>query len=464
VSEARPRATVLVVEDEEYVRDSLVELLRARGFLPRAVGGVAEALATLERAPVDVVLTDLRMPGATGLDLITSLQASSPEVPVVVLTGHGNVAAAVECLKAGASDFILKPADPGALEVALKRALATRALQREVRYLRGAADADAEALGRSPAWLRTLQMVEAAAPTDSTVLLRGESGTGKELLARLIHRRSARAGGPYIRVNCAAVPVEIWESEFFGHRRGSFTGAASDREGRFHLADGGTLFLDEVGAMPPPAQAKLLRVIQDGEFDRLGDTQPTRVDVRIVAATNANLEADIKAGHFRQDLFYRLAVLQVTVPPLRERPEDIGLLAGYFAAQVAGRLGRPAPTLTADVVSRLQAYAFPGNVRELQNVIERALILNPAEGLRGLDLAPEAGLPTPGPPAGEGGQAPEAAAEADLNLREVLTRHERALLIEADKRARGVRKEQARLLGIDPRNLAYYLRKHGLDE
>lgn len=461
MSDTRARATVLVVEDEAYVRDSLLELLRSRGFVASAAGDVPEALSILERSPVDVVLTDYRMPGLSGLDLIRKIQASSPEVPVVVLTGHGNVAAAVECLQAGASDFILKPADPGALEVALQRALATRALQREVRYLRGAVDAEPEPLGRSPAWTRMVRMVEAAAATDSTVLLRGESGTGKELLARLIHRGSTRAGGPYIRVNCAAVPIEIWESEFFGHRKGSFTGATSDREGRFHLADGGTLFLDEVGAMPPPGQAKLLRAIQDGEFDRLGDTQPTRVDVRIVAATNSDLEADIKTGHFRQDLYYRLAVLQVQVPPLRERPEDVALLATHFAAQVAARLGRPAPTVTADVVSRLQAYPFPGNVRELQNVIERALILNPSQGLSGLDLAPEAGLPSPLPRREDGG---EDAPDGDLNLREVLTRHERALLVEADKRAKGVRKETARLLGIDPRNLAYYLRKHQLEE
>ena len=461
MSEAKARATVLVVEDEEYVRDSLLELLRARGFTARAARDVPEALATLERAPVDVVLTDYRMPGLSGLDLVRSLQASSPEVPVLVLTGHGTVASAVECLKAGASDFILKPADPAALEVALQRALSARALRREVRYLRDATGGERDALGQSAAWRRTLQMVEAAARSDATVLLQGESGTGKELLARLIHRHSPRADGPYIRVNCAAVPVDIWESEFFGHRKGSFTGAASDREGRFHLADGGTLFLDEVGAMPLAAQAKLLRVIQDGEFDRLGDTQPTRVDVRIVAATNSDLPADVRAGHFRQDLYYRLAVLQVPVPPLRERPEDIPLLAAHFAAEVAGRLGRPAPAMTPDVASRLQAYPFPGNVRELRNVIERALILNPSEGLHGLDLAPEAGLPTRAP-RGPGEEAP--APDSDLNLREFLTRHERALLVEADKRAGGVRKETARLLGIDPRNLAYYLRKHGLDE
>jgi DNA-binding NtrC family response regulator len=454
MSEPRPKAAVLIVEDEAYVRDSLLELLRARGFDPQAASGVPEALRILEQAPVDVVLTDLRMPGLSGLDLIRRIQASSPEVPVVVLTGHGTVASAVECLQAGASDFILKPADPGALEVALQRALETRALRREVRYLRGAVAAEEQPLGSSPAWLRTMRMVEAAAPTGSTVLLRGESGTGKELLARLIHRLSPRAGGPYVRVNCAAVPLELWESEFFGHRKGSFTGAVSDREGRFHLADGGTLFLDEVGAMPQPAQAKLLRAIQDGEFDRIGDARPTRVDVRIVAATNSDVEADIRAGRFRQDLYYRLAVLQIHVPPLRERHQDIPLLAAHFAAQVAARLGRPAPTLGPDVSARLQAYPFPGNVRELQNVIERAMILNPGQGLAHLDLAPEAGLPLAesDQPAGE------------LNLREVLTRHERALIVEANRRSKGVRKEAARLLGIDPRNLAYYIRKHHLED
>ncbi len=447
------RARVLVVEDEAYVRDSLLELLRARGFEVVGASGVADAQRQLERSPVDVVLTDLKMPGLTGLDLVNRMQTSSPGVPVIVLTGHGSVAAAVECLKAGAADFILKPADPQALEVSIERALAARALRREVAYLRGTEAPEDRPLGVSPAWMKVLSMVEAAAPTDSTVLLRGESGTGKELLARLIHRLSARANGPYIRVNCAAVPIEIWESEFFGHRKGAFTGAASDREGRFHLADGGTLFLDEVGAMPAPAQAKLLRAIQDGEFDRVGDEQPTRVDVRFVAATNSDLEADIKAGRFRDDLYYRLAVLQIRVPALRERPDDIPLLAGRFAAEVAARLGREAPTVEPETAARLKSYSWPGNVRELQNVIERALILNPSLGLAELDIAPEAGVSS------------RAAYESagDLNLREVLNRHEKDLLGEAQRRSKGIRKEAARLLGIDPRNLNYYLRKHGLD-
>jgi DNA-binding NtrC family response regulator len=337
------RGRVLVVEDEAYVRDSLVEILRARGYDVEGTGSVADALARLARAPVDMVLTDLRMPDADGLELVRRIQASTAEVPVVVLTGHGTVASAVECLKAGASEYILKPADPEALDVALQKALAARALRREVRYLRSAVGETMAAVGESPAWRRVVAMVEAAAPADATVLLLGESGTGKELLARLLHRRSPRSSGPFVRVNCAAVPLEMWESEFFGHRKGSFTGATTDRDGRFQLAHGGTLLLDEVGAMPPAGQAKLLRVIQDGEFDRLGDEQPSRVDVRVVAATNSDLQGEIAGGRFRADLYHRLNVVRIAVPPLRERPQDIDLLARNFAEEIAVRLGRPAP-------------------------------------------------------------------------------------------------------------------------
>lgn len=448
----RPRGRVLVVEDEAYVRDSLVAVLRAKGFEAEPAASAAEAVALVARAPVDLVLSDLRMPGADGLELLRRLQAVSPEIPVVILTGHGNVASAVECLKAGAADYVLKPADPEALELSVQRALDARSLRREVRYLRGAAAPAAEPVGESAPWRRVMSMVDAAAPTDATVLLLGESGTGKELLARRLHRLSARAAGPFVRVNCAAIPLELWESEFFGHRKGSFTGAAADREGRFHLAHRGTLLLDEVGAMPAPGQAKLLRAIQDGEFDRLGDEQPTRVDVRIVAATNSDLKAEVEHGRFRADLFYRLNVVRIDVPPLRERKEDIAPLARLAASEVSARLGRPAPEIPAETLARLRAYPWPGNVRELRSVIERALILDPVRGLESLDL-----LPAPAP-----GGVETAKSERELNLREALTRLERDLLLEAQRRSGGVRKEAARLLGIDPRNLAYYLRKHGL--
>ncbi len=449
------RGRVLVVEDEAYVRDSLVEILRARRFDAGPAASVDEALAHLARSPVDVVLSDLRMPGADGLELVRRMQTSAPEVPVVILTGHGNVGSAVECLKAGASDYILKPAEPEALEVALDRALAARALRREVSYLRSAVAARTEiAIGESASWRRALGMVEAAAAADSVVLLTGESGTGKELLARRLHALSHRAQGPFVKVNCAAVPLELWESEFFGHRKGSFAGAGSDREGRFQLADRGTLLLDEVGAMPAAGQAKLLQVIQDGEFERLGDEQPTRVDVRVVASTNSDLEAEVQQGRFRADLFYRLNVVRIDVPPLRERRDDIPLIAAHFVQEIARRLGRATPSLEPRMLTRLAAYPWPGNVRELRNVIERAMILDPAHGLDDLDLASGgSAVPVEGAPI----------AERELNLRDALGRLERELLLEAHRRAGGVRKDAARLLGIDPRNLSYYLRKHDLD-
>ena len=458
MAEKRPaRGRVLVVEDEAYVRSSLGEVLGQRGFDVDLSGGVNDALASLSRSPVDVVLTDLRMPGSDGLDLVKRMQTAAPLIPVVVLTGQGTIASAVECIKAGASDYILKPADPDALEVALDRALRTRALQREVDYLRGGAmDRDDSPVGVSAAWSDVMEKVRSVAPTDSSILLLGESGTGKELVARMIHHLSRRGKGPYVRVNCAAIPLEMWESEFFGHRRGSFTGAVADREGRFRLAHRGTLFMDEIGDMPLLAQAKILRVLQDGEFDRLGDERPTRVDVRVVAATNSDIDRAVADRRFRHDLLYRLDVVRITLPPLRERIEDVPLLAERFVGEVASRLGRPAPGIAKEVMADLMAYSWPGNVRELRNVIERAVILDPGLTLASLDLPPVAGLA-----AVPGATAPSEA--EDLNIRSVLARREKEILIEALRRSKGVRKEAARLLGIDQRNLAYYFRKHGID-
>jgi DNA-binding NtrC family response regulator len=452
------RGRILVVEDEAYVRASLGEVLTASGFDVDLAPSVEAAFDSLRRAPVDLVLTDLKMSGADGLDLVRRIRSTDAELPVVVLTGHGTIASAVECVKAGATDYILKPADPEALELALERALRARALRREVRYLRSAGTDPIDAggpIGECSAWRKVMETVRSAAASDATVLLLGESGTGKELLARRIHRLSPRAEGPYVRVNCAAVPLEMWESEFFGHRRGSFTGASSDREGRFRLAHRGTLFMDEVGAMPLAAQAKILRVLQDGEFDRLGDERPTRVDVRIVAATNSDLEAGVGSGTFRQDLYYRLNVLRIEVPPLRARRDDIPLLAEAFAREIAARLGRPEPRIAPRVLEDLCGYPWPGNVRELRNVVERALILHPGDTLESLDLPPVEGVAPPSPPEGP--------AEPGLNLRSALGRRERDLILEALRRSGGVRKAAAEMLGIDQRNLGYYLHKHGID-
>jgi DNA-binding NtrC family response regulator len=448
------RGRVLIVEDEAYVRQSLGELLEARGYDVSLAASVEEALTRLPRAPIDVVLTDLRMPGADGLDLVGRLQSSHPEIPVVVLTGQGTIASAVECIRAGASDYLLKPADPDDLEMTLRRVLENRALRREVGYLRSAGAEALEGtapLGESAVWKQVMRTVQAAAPTDAAVLLLGESGTGKELLARLIHRLSARARGPYVRVNCAAIPLDMWESEFFGHRKGSFTGAVGDHEGRFRLAHGGTLFMDEIGAMSLSAQAKILRVLQDGEFDRLGDEQPTRVDVRIISATNSNLEADVQAGRFRPDLYYRLNVLRIELPPLRDRREDIPLLAQAFVREISARLGRGVPAIAKEVLEDLKAYSWPGNVRELRNVLERALILNPGDALASFDLTPLQGAPAAG-----------SAAER-ATLRGALAEREKEVILKALKESGGVRKEAARILGIDQRNLGYYLHKHGID-
>jgi two-component system response regulator HydG len=456
VSDKRPaRGRVLVIEDEAYVRASLGDLLGGRGFDVLLAENGAAAFASLERAQVDVVLTDLRMPGDDGLEVIRKLQDTYPQLPVVILTGQGTIASAVECIKAGADDYILKPADPDALEVALIRALRNRALQREVDYLRGRDTGEVDPVGASPAWRAVMRTVESVAATDSTVLLLGESGTGKELIARLIHRLSPRSKGPCVRVNCAAIPIEMWESEFFGHRKGAFTGASADRDGRFRLAHNGTLFMDEIGDMPLPAQAKILRVLQDGEFDRLGDRQPTRVDVRVITATNSDIDAAVAAGRFRQDLFYRLNVLRIVLPPLRDRREDIPLLVQRFLGELAARLGRPAAEIGPGAMSDLQDYAWPGNIRELRNVLERTLILNPGPVIEEVDLASGAALTAaPDPAGGDSG---------DLNLRTAAAQREREVVVEALRRSGGVRKEASRLLGIDQRNLAYYLKKHCID-
>jgi DNA-binding NtrC family response regulator len=367
-----------------------------------------------------------------------------PEIVYAVSRGARDLA--VASTEESLGEYDPRPADPESPVVALRRARSARARHREVRRLqRTVAEAEAP-WAESPAWQRVVGMVESAAAADAPVLLTGESGTGKELLARLLHRRSARASGPFVLVNCAAIPLERWESEFFGHRKGSFPGAPTDRAGRFQLADGGTLLLDEVAAMPPANQAKLLHVIEGGEFEPLGDDRTRSVDVRIVASTNSDLQREVAEGRFRADLYHRLNVVRIEVPPLRERLEDIVLLTRRFAEEIAARLGKAMPAIAPETLARLRAYSWPGNVRELKNVIERALILDEEGGLEAIALA-AAGTPAvPG-------------LNGDLNLRGALDRLERDLLVEALRRAGGVRKEAARLLGIDRRNLAYYLRK-----
>ncbi len=445
--------TLLVVEDEVYVRDSLASVLERRGYAVSTAGSVEEVLARRQHEGVDLVLTDLKLPGESGLALVQRLQPDGP--PVVVLTGHGTVTSAVECVKAGAADYLLKPVDPDELALVVQRARANRRLAREVRYLRAERTergAAAEPVGVSAGWREVVAMLRVAAPVPTPVLLVGESGTGKEEAARLLHRLSPRADAPFVTVNCAAIPLELFESEFFGHRRGAFTGAIADREGRFQVAHGGTLLLDEVDALPAMAQAKILRVLQDGTFERVGESRPTTVDVRLVCASNADLTAAVAAGRFRADLYYRINVMTLRVPPLRERREDIAPLAQTFLADLAGRFGKPIRGIAPETMRRLEDYSWPGNVRELRNVIERGVLLEQSDELQPASLLfPASAMPAP---AAEDG--------ADLQLRPNLKRVERRLLERALAESGGSKRQAAKLLGIDERNLGYFLKKHGL--
>lgn len=445
---------MLVVDDEQYVRDSLALILTRKSYTVRTAASCEEALSRGVLEGLDAVITDLKMSGDDGLKLLRELKKESPDLPVILLTAYGTVNSAVEAMKSGAYDFLQKPVDPEEVTCVLARALERSTMKRELNYLRsgvGATPVRNEPIGRSDGWKKVVELVEAAAPTDTTVLLLGESGTGKDEVARLIHRKSLRMDRPFVRVNCAAVPIELFESEFFGHRKGSFTGAHDDQEGRFRVAHQGTFFMDEIGCLPLGAQAKVLRVLQDGEFERVGETQPTTVDVRVVAATNSNLEAEVAAGRFRKDLFYRINVFTIHIPPLRERVEDVDLLASTFLEEFSLRIGKKLEGIEPDVLKALQRYSWPGNIRELRNVIERAVILEKGPALS-LDSLPS----------NVGGEV-EAEEDEFSNLRDRLLAEEKRILLGALKQASGVRREVARQLGIDERNLSYYLRKHGLE-
>jgi two-component system response regulator HydG len=368
--------TLLVVDDERSNLESLEKIFAREGMRVLVAPDAKQALELVRQHRVHVVLTDLMMPGTTGLELLRALKQVAPEVEVVLMTAYGTVEAAVSAMREGAYDFVEKPLKRVSIVKSVRKAAErqrlvaeNRSLKNELRLL-----THRDMVGSSPAWRRALEVATQAAPSVATVLVLGESGTGKELLARYIHERSARAKGPFVAVNCAAIPETILESELFGHEKGAFTGAVSRKEGRFQKAAGGTLFLDEIGELSPTVQVKLLRVLQEGEFEPLGGSTQ-RADVRIVAATNRDLRAEVDAGRFREDLFYRLNVIAVTAPPLRARREDIPLLVDHFLGLYAKKNGRPRMTPTRGAMEKLLDYAWPGNVRELENVIERAVVL-----------------------------------------------------------------------------------------
>ena len=383
--------SLLIVDDERANLDSLERIFSREGYRTHLAGDGQAALDLLRREPVDVVLTDLMMPGLSGAELLRAVRAVAPEVEVVLMTAFGTVEAAVAAMKDGAYDFLTKPLKRHAVLKSVAQALEKRRLVQENRSLKArlAGLGQTPIVGQSPPLRATLDVIRQAAPSSATVLLLGESGTGKELFARALHEHSGRAAGPFVAINCGAIPESILESELFGYERGAFTGAVQRKEGRFERASGGTLFLDEVGELSLAMQVKLLRALQESEIERLGGTAPVRIDVRVVAATNQDLSARVREGRFREDLFYRLNVIQVTLPPLRDRPEDVPLLADHFLGRFAAKNGKTVRGFTSRALDALERHSWPGNVRELENAVERAVVLSKAEEID-IDDLPEA--------------------------------------------------------------------------
>jgi two-component system nitrogen regulation response regulator NtrX len=369
-------ARILVVDDEQGIRHVLTQLFEYEDHEVRSAGGAAEAIATYAEFRPDLTFMDVKMARMDGLEALTKIRELDPHAVVVMISGHGTIETAVEATRRGAFDFLEKPLDTDRILLVLRNALLQQGLLAENARLRGEVESRHQIVGRSFPLRQVLDRVEKVAPTDARVLITGENGTGKELVARAIHRLSPRAGKPFVEVNCAAIPTELIESELFGHMKGSFTGAVEDRPGKFEMADTGTLFLDEVGDMSLAAQAKVLRALQEGIITRVGSGKAIQVDVRVLAATNKDLEAEIKEGRFREDLFYRLNVIPLQLPPLRERREDIAMLVQHFGLTAARESNLKPKQIAPEAVEALQRMDWPGNVRELRNTVERLLILS----------------------------------------------------------------------------------------
>lgn len=490
-------STVLVVDDKEMMRDSVGSTLQRAGFSVVTADGAEGALGLIARRRPDAVVTDLRMPGASGLELLEKIREIDDDVPVVIMTAYADVNSAVQAIKLGAFDYVTKPFEGDELIIAIKRAISHARLLRENAVLRASGEpADEPAvdagvlpglrglerlIGASPAMRRVKEQVRAVAESQGTVLVYGESGTGKEVVARAIHELSPRAAGPFLPVNCAALSESLLESELFGHEKGAFTGAERLRKGRFELADGGTLLLDEVSEVGPQVQAKLLRVLQERMFERVGSSMPIGVDVRVIATSNRDLPKSVARGDFRQDLFFRLNVLPVHLPPLRDRSEDVPALAAHFIGQICRREGRPDMSMDAAALELLQAYSWPGNVRELQNICERAVVLSAATASSGggdlvrreliepwLLAGTPGGVETPlrataasevepkaPPPAGANGITIPPPSQGVRKLEEI----ERDVIVQTLRGFNGHRLRTAKALGIGVRTLGLKLKK-----
>jgi DNA-binding NtrC family response regulator len=456
-------ARILIVEDEPNMRKIVAMNLRADGHIPLELGTLREALAALQANDFDVILTDQKLPDGKGLDIVAAVTESESSAAVVMLTAYGSVELAVDAMRRGAYDFLTKPFSAENLKAVIQRAARHTLLRRENDLLRsavGTLEGKSEIRGQSPGIKEVRSMIERVGPTDATVLITGETGTGKELVARAIHKASSRAQKPLVSVNCAAFPDSLLESELFGHEKGAFTGADRLRHGLFETAHEGTLFLDEAGEMSPAAQAKLLRVLAEGKITRVGSSTARDVDVRVLVATHRNLLREVEEGRFRRDLYYRLAIVPIEVPPLRARLEDIPGIADYLLGQIAGELKMPRRTLHPDALAQLQSYHYPGNIRELRNLLERACILTGEREIPWIDLPEvedelfDAALSLPSI---AGMALPE-----EFQLRTILANWERSMIEQMLVRTQGSKTEAARRLGLSKSDLSYRLSKYGL--
>src|SRR5687768_10169532 len=447
--------SILIVDDEPGVRSALGGVLRDEGYNVDAVESGEACLDRLSRRVFDVVVLDVWLPGMDGLATLARMRERQVDAQVVIISGHGNVESAVRAIKRGAFDFVEKPLSLEKTVLVVCNALRQRNLEAENRALRARVDAQHTMVGDSDAMANLREQVAMAAPTNGRVLIFGENGTGKELVARNIHQMSRRRTGPFVEVNCAAIPEDLIESELFGHVRGAFTGAVADRRGKFELAHGGTIFLDEIGDMSLKTQAKVLRVLQDQVLTAVGGSRDTRVDARVLAATNKDLTQEIRAGRFREDLYFRLNVVPIFVPPLRDRQEDIALLAEHFMAVLAREYGRRPKSFERDAVTALQQYGWPGNVRELRNVVERLMIMVPGDRISSRDLSFLHQALTSGAPA----SAPVA---ASTPLHEARDRLERHYILRALAAQQGNISRTADLLGIERSNLYRKMRSFGI--
>ena len=451
------RGSLLLVDDEEKILKTLGRALRDAGHEVVETTSPREARRLLGERPIDVCIIDNVMPELSGLDLIREYVGSTPEgerAQILMMTAHATVESAIEAMKLGALDYLQKPFEIDELLVVVRRALEHQRLRSEYRYLRSEHDEQFDhygIVGCSRSMEQIIQRAERVAGTKSTVLITGETGTGKELIARAIHDRSAQRDLPLIKVNCAAIPESLLESELFGHVRGAFTGASTTKKGKFALADGGTIFLDEIGTISLTVQSKLMRVLQEREFEPLGAERTERVDVRVIAATNRDLRQMVADGTFQEDLFYRLNVIPIELPPLRDRREDIPVLVEHFVAKHAQRIGRRIERIDDSVVAALQQYEWPGNVRELENTIERAVVLStdPVITAQAISVL--------------GATAPQTTGLPSLKLRQNIEWVERETIRRALEASRGVKKDAAELMGISQRALSYYLAKYRLD-